>query len=123
MVKRVLTQWQAGEIRRLRLEKNEWGDAKWTGMEIAVSLGISESTVWRVLNKQAAYAKMGKVEPGGLSMEMAAAALANAPVAGMEKEAQDSYQRLQERLTKLVPPPSPIDELSESAKARLETYK
>jgi len=36
----------------------------WTGLEISVKLGISESTVWRVLNNRQLMRKMGLVEEG-----------------------------------------------------------
>lgn len=116
MSRRILTQMQAGEIRRMRAELDDWGAPKWTGTEIAVHVGVSESTVWRVLNKQAAYAKMGKVEPGGLSFEAASAALTLAPVTGMEAEIAASQARLQQLLAQpdamaavRTPPPSPLD--------------
>ena len=118
MVKRVLTQMQAGEIRRMRLELNDWGDPKWTGAEIAAAIGVSESTVWRVLNKQAAYAKMGKLEKGGLSMEAASAALTLSGFTGMHDEAAASAARVMERLKQPLPevpglgrapPPDPLD--------------
>lgn len=117
MVKRVLTQMQAGEIRRLRLEKNDWGEPLYTGAEIAAAVGVSESTVWRVLNKQAAYAKMGKVEKGGLSMESASVALTLSGFQGLEGEAAASANRVLERLQqggaeeppRRAPPPSPLD--------------
>ena len=58
-------------------------------------------------------------------MEMASAALANSPSPGLEMEAAASYLRVQELLNKSKAslPVSPLDELSESARARLETYK
>jgi len=100
MVRRVMTQFTAGEVRRLRAEVDDWGDPKWTGTEIAVALGVSESTVWRVLNKQAAYEKMGKVDKGGLSMEMAAAALAISPSTGMDEAARASEEKMKAWLEK-----------------------
>lgn len=117
MTKRVLTQMQAGEIRRLRAEMNDWGEPRYTGAEIAAAVGVSESTVWRVLNKQAAYAKMGRVEGGGLSMESASAALTLSGFKGMEAEAEASAQRVLERLKQgeaadsghRDPPPSPLE--------------
>lgn len=117
MTKRVLTQMQAGEIRRLRLERNDWGEPLYTGAEIAAAVGVSESTVWRVLNKQAAYAKMGKVEKGGLSMESASAALTLSGFKGLDREAEESAQRMMERLQQneaadaghRAPPPSPLE--------------
>jgi len=103
MVKRVLTQMQAGEIRRMRLELNDWGDPKWTGAEIAAAIGVSESTVWRVLNKQAAYAKMGKLEKGGLTLEAASAALTLSGFEGLKDEAAASAARVMERLKQPLP--------------------
>lgn len=46
---------QVAQIFRLREEKDDWGDPKWSGAYIAEQLGVSESTVWRVLTKRAAY--------------------------------------------------------------------
>lgn len=125
MTRRVLTQFAAGEIRRLRAEMNDWGEPKWTGLEIATATNVSESTVWRVLGKQAAYAKMGKVAPGGLSMEMAAAALANAPAAGLDAQADASLARLQTLLADVkVPQKGLLDlPLSDAAKERLATFR
>ena len=120
MTKRVLTQAQAGEIRRLRSELNDWNEPKWTGAEIALHVGCSESTVWRVIGKQAAYAKMGRVEPGGLSMEMAHAAVAlTGGNSVLDAEAAASQARFLAQLTAeplaetpapvRTPPPSPLD--------------
>lgn len=117
MTKRVLTQMQAGEIRRMRAELNDWGEPKWTGAEIAHRIGCSESTVWRVLTKQAAYAKMGKVEPGGLSFEAAHAALVLAPeTPGLQDGAAASQARFiamlrepEEAAPVAKPPLSPLD--------------
>ena len=127
MTKRVLTQFAAGEIRRLRAELNEWREPRWTGMEIAAAVGVSESTVWRVLGKQAAYAKMGKADAGGLSMEAASAALANSPEVDMREAADASARRVMEMLAsmpqtaeikKLELPP-----LTPEAQARLATFR
>ena len=116
MAVRKLTQMQCGEIRRLRAELNEWREPKWTGLQIAVAVGCSEGTVWRVLGKQAAYATMTKVEPGGLSFEAAGAALTLAPVNGMEEEIAASQARFLARLSRPTPdaptravPPSLLD--------------
>jgi len=98
MPKRVLTQMQAGEIRRLRAELNEWGEPAHSGLQIAAYVGCSESTVWRVLGKQAAYAKMGRIEPGGLSFEAADVALKLSPINGLEEEAAASAARVMARL-------------------------
>ena len=100
---RKLSQMQCGEIRRLRAEVNDWGEPKYTGLEIAIRVGCSEGTVWRVLGKQAAYAKMDKVEPGGLSFEAAGVALTLAPVNGMEEEIAASLARLMERQGRPLP--------------------
>lgn len=109
-MRRVLTQMQAAEVRRLRAEKNDWDEPRYTGLEIAVAVGVSEATVWRVLSKQAAYAKMGKVEPGGISMEAASVALTLAPVKGLEAEAQASLARVRAMLAEGQVPPSALEE-------------
>jgi len=118
MTKRVLTQMQVGEIRRMRLIKNEWDEPLYTGAEIAAAVGVSESTVWRVLNKQAAYAKMGGLEKGGLSMEAASVALTLSGFNGLKSEAAASAARVMERLKQPLsetpgleraPPPDPLD--------------
>jgi len=124
-MKRVMTQFTAGEVRRMRAEVNEWGEPKWTGVEIAVALGVSESTIWRVLNKQAAYEKMGRVEPGGLTMEAAAAAAANSPGAGLEKKVAASLARLQGMLGGAGERASPPKQsfMSPEAQARYELMR
>lgn len=104
MSKRSLTPLQAGEIRRLRAEVNDWGEPKWTGAEIARAIGCSESTVWRVLGGTAAY---GKPRPtSGMTMELAAASLAvgGGEAAGLDAAAEASMRRLQEKLARPVPP-------------------
>ena len=50
---------QVEMIWKLRDEKDGWGDPKWSGAYIAEQLGVSESTIWRVLTKRAAYAVKG----------------------------------------------------------------
>ena len=102
MTKRVLTQAQCGEIRRMRAEVDDWGEARWTGLAIAEAIGCSEGTVWRVLGRRAGYARA----PSGLSMEAAAAAMVLSPAAtGLDAEAQASAERMLERLR----PASPLD--------------
>ena len=58
MSRKALTPAAAGEIRRLYDEKDEWGEPRYSGAWIADQLGVSESTVWRVIRRQAAYAKV-----------------------------------------------------------------
>ena len=138
MTKRVLTQMQCGDIRRLRAEVDDWGQPKWTGLQIAAKVGCSESTVWRVIGKQAAYADMRKVPGGGLSMESAHAAISLNPGTVDESLVAASLARFQqlrtmpeagERERELMrsPPPSPLDgadapsEVDGSALATLES--
>lgn len=125
MVKRVMTQFTAGEVRRLREELNEWGEPKWTGVEIAVVLGVSESTVWRVLSRQAAYAKMGKVEHGGLTMEVAAAAMANSGGGagqGLDAAAAASEERFLAKLAAGSAGPAGVSPLDEEQQALVRRY-
>lgn len=103
MSKRSLTPLQAGEIRRLRAEVNDWGEPKWTGAEIARAIGCSESTVWRVIGQTAAY---GKPRPtSGMTMELAAASLAvgGGDTSALDSAAEASMKRLQERLARPAP--------------------
>ena len=96
MSKRALTPSAAGKILELREELNEWGEHIYTGDEIAELLGVSPSTVWRVIHKQAAYARV-KAAPTQAqmqaSMERTLAILTAAPTAS-NPEAQASIERL-----------------------------
>lgn len=128
MARKVLTQFAAGEVRRMRAEVDEWGDPLWTGLEISIKLGISESTVWRVLNKQAAYAKMGLVEKGGLTMEMAHAALVLNPATGIDEAAKASeaamLKFMRDGAMPVVKAPSGgTDQLTPAARARLSLFQ
>lgn len=55
MSKKLLTPEQVTMIRNMRAEVDGWGDPKWTGEHIADAVGVSPSTVWRVLKERAAY--------------------------------------------------------------------
>jgi IS30 family transposase len=59
--KKIVTPELAGEISRLREEVDGWGDKKWSCAAIAEKLGLSESTVWRVDTRRAAYAGKNRV--------------------------------------------------------------
>ena len=104
MSKRALTPAAAMEIKRLRTERNDWGEAKWSAAEIAEKLGVSESTVWRVLKKRAAYSAMRELP----SEEEAAASLARF------KEMMAQAQPQQQSTSGAVPPPNLLDELGEN---------
>lgn len=56
MGKKAITPAMAARIVELRLEKDGWGEQKWSCAAIAAQLGVSESTVWRVDSRRAAYA-------------------------------------------------------------------
>ena len=102
MSKRALTPAAAMEIKRLRAERNDWGEAKWSAAEIAEKLGVSESTVWRVLKKRAAYSAMRELP----SEEEAAASLARF---------KDMMAQPQQQFTSgAVPPPNLLDELGDN---------
>jgi hypothetical protein len=98
MSKKMLTPGMVREIQRLRAELNEWGEAKFTGADIAQVLGISESTVWRVVRKKAAYARIDlALTPKHIELSNATAAL-QAMEGGsppMSPAAEESLRRVQ----------------------------
>ena len=55
MTKKVLTPAAAMEIKRLYALEDEKGNKQHSQMDIAAMLGVSETTVFRVVHKRAAY--------------------------------------------------------------------
>jgi len=55
MGKKAISPEMAVRIYELREVLDEWGDHKWSCGAIAKQLGVSESTIWRVVAKRAAY--------------------------------------------------------------------
>ena len=49
MGKKALSPAEVAQIYALREQVDDWGEPKWSGEYIAQALGVSESTVWRVL--------------------------------------------------------------------------
>ncbi len=58
MTRRVLTSAAAMEIKRLYELKDSQGKPLYSQMQIAGMLGVSETTVFRVIHKAAAYARV-----------------------------------------------------------------
>ena len=56
MAKKAVSSEMAERIFELRQEVDGWGDPVWGCGELAQQFGVSESTIWRVLAKRAAYA-------------------------------------------------------------------
>ncbi len=52
---KVLTAAQVEEIHRMREIVDDWGTPVPSGEDIAAALGVSSSTIWRVLKGKAAY--------------------------------------------------------------------
>lgn len=103
---KVLTPGQVEQIFRLREELDEWGEPKWSGAYIAEQMGVSESTVWRVLTRRAAY---GVKKAGRQAAEKAQwSALLNdsfelegkAAPAGLAQAAKESEQRFMQQLAR-----------------------
>jgi hypothetical protein len=101
---KVLTPGQVEQIFRLREELDEWGEPKWSGAYIAEQMGVSESTVWRVLTRRAAY---GVKKAGRQAAEKAQwSALLNdsfelegkAAPAGLAQAAKESERRFMQQL-------------------------
>lgn len=118
MGKRILTPSAAAEILRLRAMQDEWGDALHTGFDIAGILGVSEATVWRVIKRQAAYARVkdlptvaeSKASQGKL-LEMLAG-----DTSGLAPELQESLEKLKGLITPKTAVKLP-EELAEKMKA------
>jgi len=55
MGKKAISPEMAARVFALREEKDGWGDFVWSCSAIAKELGVSESTIWRVVAKRAAY--------------------------------------------------------------------
>ena len=100
MSRKILTPGNVRAILEMRSILNEWGEPRHTGAEIAVQLGVSESTVWRVIREQAAYAR--RVAPSReaeqANFEAALNAVTAAPAAALEDAAQTSLAKLQAML-------------------------
>jgi len=62
MGKRMLKPGHVEQILALRAQLDGWGEPELTGTEIAARMGVSESTVWRVIRGQAAYKQTKKEE-------------------------------------------------------------
>ena len=131
MSKKILTPAAAGEIRRLRDEVDEWGEPCWSGAQIADKLGVSESTVWRVIRKQAAYARVKAAptpEQIQQSMERTLSMLATA--APEAAETNSSLQKLRDEIAerkRFLEDPEKrkealLEGLPEEAQARLKGY-
>jgi hypothetical protein len=127
MARKILTPQNVQTIMDMRSIVDEWGEPRYTGTELAVHLGVSESTIWRVIKKQAAYQK--RILPSQAeeqrSLEGALAAVTAVPVPGLDAEAQTSLEKLQEKLRehRAKGADSMLDELSSEAQARLKEYK
>jgi transcriptional regulator with XRE-family HTH domain len=122
-MKKVLTPAAVGEIWRLREELDDWGEPKWSGEQIAEQIGVSESTVWRVLRKKAAYRKEGpaaQTKARFAALETDTLGVAGQDRPDMEQRAAESARQVLEGLREV--PVDPLGEMSEEAKAKLGRY-
>ena len=135
MSKKLLTAEQAEMVHKLREKVDSWGDPVYTGREIAEEMGVSEATIWRVLNRQAGYAvakrrernsaaymdavvedKLGIAKKVELPPDFAAmeARLVATQKAHDEQEPKSSLEELFAKralsITARVMPPDPLDE-------------
>ena len=108
-MKKVLSPAAVSEIWRLREELDDWGGPKWSGEYIASQLGVSESTVWRVLRKRAAYRTEGPA-----AQALARAQAMEADTLGVERMVRpDLDARARESAKLMMKRLGPVDPLSE----------
>ena len=122
-MKKALTPAAVEEIWRLREELDEWGEPRWSGEYIAAQIGVSESTIWRVLRKKAAYRKEGvaaqtKARFAALETDTLGAAGQDRP--DLEQRAAESARQVLEGLREV--PIDPLGEMSEETKAKMDRY-
>lgn len=95
---KVLSAAQVEEIHRLREVVDDWGTPVHSGEDIADALGVSSSTIWRVLKGKAAYklAKTGngQVEARFRAMERDALKAADQPRPDLEAAAEASAKKM-----------------------------
>lgn len=105
MAKKKMTLASAAEVVRLRGMKDDWGDALYSAEKIADMLGVSESTVWRVIKGVAAYRKLqNTLAPADAlaSQERVLEMLKMAPTG--EGETSNSLEKLQKELAEQTRP-------------------
>lgn len=95
---RVLTPAAVEAIHTMRAELDVWGEPKYSGEAIAEKMGVSESTVWRVLKMKAAY-KLSKVGNGQVAARFAAMEVDRLGAAeqvrpDLERAAEESQRKL-----------------------------
>ena len=106
MTKKTLTPEKVEWIKKLRSELDGWGEPKWTQDYIAEAVGVSSSTVWRVLNEKAAYAltkeqkKMKQINAGWDALERDAFGATEMVDSRLEAAAAESQERLLKMLEK-----------------------
>lgn len=124
MSKKILTPGNVQAILRMRAIQDDWGDPRYTGSDIAIELGVSESTVWRVIKQQAAYAKRVAPSQGETRVSLDAALEAVKGVEVPEEEIQSSIARLQADIhrQKAATVNASLDKMSEATRATAETY-
>jgi len=98
MTRRILTPAAAMRIKQLYEEEDQWGRKVHTQMAIAKEMGVSETTVYRVIHSGGAYMAM--------------------PEPATEEEAEASAGRFAERFPDLVPEGSGMAKLAEVAEER-----
>jgi hypothetical protein len=119
-VKKALNVEQVAMIHTLRRELDCWGEPKWSGEYIAQQIGVSESTVWRVLRKRAAYApEVG--EKRMLALEMDTLKVLERADPEMEKRAAESLARVLAGQNKA--PTWGDEQLTDAARTRLALFR
>jgi hypothetical protein len=125
MAKKVLTPEAAGHIRRMREQVDGWGDPLHSAQAIALELGVSESTVWRVIKQTAAYSGRAAVVTGRAAMLQALETVAkNAePTEEAIAASQERFLALLQKETKEErQPPKSFETLSPAMQQKFKDY-
>ncbi len=95
---KVLSAGQVEEIHRMREVVDSWGEPVHSGEAIAAALGVSESTIWRVLKGKAAYrlekANNGQAAARFRAMELDSLGAADQQRPDLEAAAEASAKKM-----------------------------